>query len=297
MGLIVIDGHSIGYTAQRSSVLKYNGQETQAIFYSIKSLIELKKQFPGFEMVWLWDGGSDWRKDLFPEYKANRDKNPEIVAMKEGFKRQKPMLARILHALGITQIVIGGYEADDVAGLLKRKYGATQEMVFVTSDKDWLQFVDRNCSWYDPKTESHVKAESFFFATEYKTTQQFVQAKALNGDVSDNIPGVGGVGPVASKMIMSMYGDVHKLKTVTVFQDFGRCKKAVEGFVNSEEGWQAFDRNMKLMDLSNVPPPEPSKLKKTTGVFDRDKVVDLFGQCGFASYLLKLDAIEKVFKK
>lgn len=296
MGFLIIDGHSIGYTAQQSSVLTYKGEQTQAIFYSIKSLLELKKQFPGYEPIWLWDGGTDWRKEVFPEYKANREENPDMVRMKEEFKKQKAMLGKILYAMGITQMVVGGYEADDVAGLLKKKL-VGKNVVFVTSDKDWLQFVDDTHSWYDPKTESHVKKETFFLATEYNTVEQYVQAKALNGDKSDNIPGVGGIGPVASKLIMSLYGDVHKLKTVTVFQDFGRCKRAVESFATSSEGWETFQRNMQLMDLRNVPAPDPEKVKKIKGKFDKQRLIEYFEQVGFSSYILKIDALEKVFGK
>lgn len=148
-----------------------------------------------------WEsGGSSRRRSLFSEYKANRKPEKlnrfyedDIPDTEENKSQQIRTLAKLLKLLPVCQVYVPNCEGDDViAFLAKRKFAAAKKLI-VSSDKDFYQLLDDSIEIYNLHKKIIIKKEDVL--KEYKITpQNFALAKAFCGDVSDNIPGIAGVG-------------------------------------------------------------------------------------------------------
>ncbi len=148
-----------------------------------------------------WEsGGSSRRRSLFSEYKANRKPEKlnrfyedDIPDTEENKSQQIRTLAKLLKLLPVCQVYVPNCEGDDViAFLAKRKFAAAKKLI-VSSDKDFYQLLDDSIEIYNLHKKIIIKKEDVL--KEYKITpQNFALAKAFCGDVSDNIPGIDGVG-------------------------------------------------------------------------------------------------------
>uniref|UniRef100_UPI0029E80A49 PIN domain nuclease n=1 Tax=Klebsiella pneumoniae TaxID=573 RepID=UPI0029E80A49 len=117
MNYLFVDGNSLGYYHQQSDKLHNGEMEVQAVFGFVKNVRRYASILHARPMI-LWDGFSDKRRDYYPDYKANRDEDPEMKKMKEGFAVQKPYILKMMAALGVNQLIAKDAEADDLAGML-----------------------------------------------------------------------------------------------------------------------------------------------------------------------------------
>ena len=185
------DGHHIGAL---TGFLKSVG-------YAIKMLNPTK-------VVIVFDGvgGSNPRKNLFPDYKANRNVNRmtnySIFQSKEeeseSINNQMQRLILYLKCLPVSVISIEGLEADDIIGYLTHKlesFGETQEINIMSADQDFLQLVSTKTSVYSPTKKRILKPKDVLADFGVSATN-YINYKILLGDKSDNVPGVTGLGPV-----------------------------------------------------------------------------------------------------
>jgi DNA polymerase I len=294
--LLVIDGNNIARVNHNTTKLHSGGMETQAVFGFLRSLRTTMESFPeNGRVVVLWDGRAQWRYDIFPEYKANRVKtDPKDIADNEAFLKQVPLIKALLNTLGITQIHAPNREADDIAGYLVPKAAMQGVKVkMITGDEDWLQLVHPNVTWFAPVTKRMVGHTEFFEATGFYTPRSFVEGKALQGDGSDNIAGIPDMGPKTSAVFLA------KWKTVQAFfdaVDAGTYTPATrksktakkphpEELLAAPEGRATFVRNMKLIDMMQVPACAPGDIVTTPGKVDVEKFRTLCSRLGFASIL------------
>ena len=185
------DGHHIGAL---TGFLK-------SIGYAIKMLNPTK-------VVIVFDGvgGSNARRNLFPDYKANRNANRmtnySIFQSKEeeseSINNQMQRLILYLKCLPVSVVSIEGLEADDIIGYLTHKlenFGETQEINIMSADQDFLQLVSSKTSVYSPTKKKIYKPKDVLeqFGV---TATNYINYKILLGDKSDNVPGVSGLGPV-----------------------------------------------------------------------------------------------------
>lgn len=289
---VLIDLNSIAHAAHQGAVLRAGDQETQAIFGTIKSVRTYRIRNPNASIVGLWDGAS-WRKAVDPEYKANRQDDAKKREERKRFKSQMPFLRHALRSLGVSQLFALNLEADDLAAILSRRYGERGDFVrLVTGDRDWLQLVSENCIWEDHRDESRrVNIRSFQHYTGYATPQQFVQAKALQGDTSDNLKGVGKIGEKGAADLIGVWGDVRAfLSDPDPEATYKRCRpeakklpKAFADFHSNVDGRQEkFFHNMRMMDLLGEL-PAPEKLTLSKGQFCPATFKSLCHRLGFAS--------------
>ena len=149
-------------------------------------------------------GGSNSKRNLYPEYKANRNKsrmtNYSIFSSKdeenESINNQMARLIQYLQCLPVTLISVDGVEADDIIGYLVGKFEkySTKEITILSADKDFLQLVSNKVQVYSPTKKKIYKPKDVldeFGVSSYN----FVNYKILMGDSSDNLPGVLGLGP------------------------------------------------------------------------------------------------------
>ena len=150
-------------------------------------------------------GGSNARRNLYPEYKANRNSsritNHNIFSSKdeesESINNQISRLVQYLQCLPVTVISIDGLEADDIIGYLANKFQAhneTQKVTIMSADKDFLQLVSDKIHCYSP-TKKKIYTPKDVLEEFGVSSSNFLNYKILMGDTSDNIPGITGLGP------------------------------------------------------------------------------------------------------
>ena len=150
-------------------------------------------------------GGSNARRNLFPDYKANRNTNrmtnysifQSKAEEQESINNQMERLIQYLKCLPVTIISIDGLEADDIIGYLAGKFEKNEETTKVTimsADKDFLQLVSNKVEAYSP-TKKKIYTPKEVLAEYGVSSTNFLNYKILLGDSSDNVPGITGLGP------------------------------------------------------------------------------------------------------
>lgn len=325
----IIDGNSLGYKYQNGVKLCAAGFETQAIFGFVKAMRLLIVENPNDKQVVLWDAHSQWRYDLYPGYKADRDKDPTQEAMRANYKKARPFIQLAFQFLGVKQIAVKGYEADDVAGYLTNALSPTARIELVTGDQDWLMLVKENVSWFDPVRNTKVNHKNFFEFTGYVDGRAFLDGKALQGDTSDKITGVGGIGEKGAPLFLAQFGSVQNFlncvddgsyvpkKKAEQRLAYGTSEHSLEEFTNLYEAgattqwsdiseyantWQGngrkiFERNCKLMNLLDVPRPAVEDIEYVPQQFNKDKFRKICEHFNFASILVNFDNFVRPFEE
>lgn len=297
-GNLIVDGNSIGHANHNATKLTVGEMETQAIFGVVKSVHALAKNHPGWNMAVLWDGKAQWRKEICPEYKENRKATDEKqAAHKESYKKQSPFVRKALQLMGVRQMLVTSAEADDMAGLMTKKLAkAGQRVKLITGDKDWLQMVQSGVVWFDPIRDRECNMSNFFEFTGYRTPEQFLDGKALMGDSSDNISGVGGIGEKGAPEFIAEFGSVAEFYRQVESGIFVPKKKAHIRLA-SPEGRAVFERNRKVMNLLDVPTPPKEDVSVIAPTYNRDAFRALCEKLAFHSILREFDAFLEPFEQ
>jgi 5'-3' exonuclease len=291
--VMLIDGSNMLWASHYGAgILKSGSRNVGAIYGAALHINKLLRRFPDYSPVVLWDGKKNWRSDFYPEYKQNRgkqNKDREIV------KEQRPEVARMLNMLGIDQLVADTHEADDLAGYLvtknERMSAPAKEYLLITSDADWAQLVGDYCEWYNPRAENPLRVGVLEFETQFPVSAlSFLDYKALRGDPSDNIPGVGGIGEGRAANLVNTYGSVEGFMRAFNAGEVQKLPKYLERLaknlpppdkampngevISYPPVYDAFKRNLKLMDLENVPKPDKEVTRTVAGAFDAEAFED-----------------------
>ncbi len=212
--LYIIDGHALCYRAYyafiRNPLLNSRGQNTSAIFGFARMLYRLIiDQKPDYIAVAFDPPKKSFRFEMYPEYKANRQKMPDDL------RSQIDEIKRMVEALGLARIELGDYEADDVLGTMARKFGSkTLEVMLVTGDKDAYQLLDKNVRIYANRkgiSEFEIYDEKNIVEKTGLRPDQIIDYMALTGDTSDNIPGVKGIGEKSALKLIESYGSLDEI--------------------------------------------------------------------------------------
>lgn len=214
--LFLLDAYALIYRAyyamMRSPRFTSKGLNTSAIFGFCNTLEDvIRKENPGYMAV-CFDppGGHTFRHEAYPEYKAQRDKQPEDITL------AIPYIKRILEAYRIPVVEVDGFEADDVIGTLSRMAehdGFTTYMM--TPDKDYGQLVTPSVYMYRPA----LKGQGFEIRGVAEVCERYgisrpsqvIDLLALEGDASDNIPGCPGVGEKTASKLIAAWDTVENL--------------------------------------------------------------------------------------
>lgn len=202
MTVLVIDGNNLAHRCRHVFSLSYKGKDVSVTFGFLKVIDSLLAKFHPTSIMVCWDWGiPEYRRTAIPEYKAQRDHGDPLEY--EGFLRQLDELTEeALPLTGILSVRKQCTEADDLC------YHAAKMMVdpvlVISSDKDLIQVVDGNVKVYNPARETiytreKVKEE---FGISY---ENYVDWRALQGDSSDNIPGVYGIGEKTATKLFQEY--------------------------------------------------------------------------------------------
>ncbi len=187
------------------------GMNTSVVFGFVKFLRDIqKRERPDLLGVAFDPKGGSFRRDIFPEYKANRSETPEDILL------SVPYVKRVLEAMCIPILEVAGYEADDVIGTLSQKgVEAGYDVYMVTPDKDYGQLVRDNCRIYKQRgAEGSIEIVGRDAIREkygIDDPQLVRDILALWGDASDNIPGVPGIGEKSACKLVQEWGTVENI--------------------------------------------------------------------------------------
>lgn len=211
--LLLFDGHSVLYRAfyAISRMTSPEGMPVNAIYGFTRMLIKVVEKFPSSYLGIAFDaGGKTFRHDLYPQYKANRTEMPSELAI------QIPVLKELLTKLGIALFEQQGVEADDILATIARAAAAAElNVITVSSDKDLSQLVNDRISLLKPTRSTSdgmklldragVQEEFGVFP------EQIIDFLTLQGDSSDNVAGVPGIGPKTAQMLLNRFGSLDEV--------------------------------------------------------------------------------------
>ena len=286
--LVLIDGNSImnrafyGIMGSKMLTTK-DGKYTNAIYGFLAILFKILEDIkPQYIAVAFDLKGPTKRHKLYDGYKANRHGMPDELA------EQMPIIKEILKAMNIDIIEKQGYEGDDILGTLA-KYGEKQglEVTILSGDRDTFQLASDNITIRIPRTKGgKTETEDYDrkkILEEYGLEpEQLIEVKALQGDTSDNIPGVPGIGPKTAISLIQKYNTVKELYEKIESGEDDLKGKQKENIINNKENAELsrvlgeIDTNVPLEDTL-----EEIKLEE----WDRPKVLEIFEELRFNRYI------------
>ena len=225
--ILLIDGNSILNRAYFAlpALNDKQGQNVNAVFGFINIMLKVCQDYAPDKLVVAFDmRGHNFRKDIYPEYKANRKGMPDDLAM------QMPVLHDLLAKMSVTVVEKAGVEADDIIGTITMDNG--YENYVVSGDRDMLQLVSPSVTVLLTKrgvTEVESVDPETLKSVYNLTPSQVIEYKALRGDTSDNIPGVRGIGEKTAMSLLEKYGDIDTLFDNVDKEKGALREKLVEG--------------------------------------------------------------------
>ena len=291
--LVIIDGKSVfyrGYYAM-AGLSTADGTPTGGVYGFASLAFEVIRKLNPDYVVVAWDkkGTSISRRlEIFDGYKAGRKKSPE------DFYAQIPILHDFLKALGWPLFECDGYEADDILGTLSEQANAQGiESCLITSDLDMLQLIDNDTKVFAMK-RGFSQIEEFdleYFEEKYGLKQaQFLDLKALQGDSSDNIPGVPGIGPKTATALLQEFFTLEG-----IYENLEKIKPTWRSKL--EAGRESAFMSKKLAEIWLDAPVQLDLDAADIHNFDYSAVLDALKNLEFNSLVRKIPAEMKTGQK
>ena len=236
--LFLIDGYALIYRAFYALIsrplVSSKGENTSAAWGVARFLIKIFEKHTPDYLGMVFDAGDSERVELYPEYKATREKMPDELAL------SLPRIRALVEAFNIPVLELQGYEADDVIGTLAKKAEAQGlETVIVSGDKDFYQLIRPHVCLLNPGRGGPTAVEEEWVDTRNAHERLGVQPDrvvdylGLIGDSSDNVPGVKGIGPKTAIQLIEEYGPIEALLARTAEVKSKRAREALEAFADS----------------------------------------------------------------
>lgn len=285
--LHLIDGHALAYrmyfalTAGGSSQRWVNskGEPTAGIYGFARELIRVLEQEKPEYLAVAFDVGKTFRDDIFPEYKATREKMPDDL---------RPQIERIremVDLFNIPRLEMDGYEADDVLGTVARiAAGQGLGVKIITGDRDLLQLVNERTAVYLAGDDQTYITDADVVKKLGVRPSQVVDYKAIVGDTSDNIPGVKGVG---EKTAISL---LEKFETLdNIYANLDQVEKRWQGKLESSREMAYMSRDLARIETNLTMKFDLEHAKVTP--FDGTKLEAFFKEMEFRTLISKVPAI------
>jgi DNA polymerase-1 len=212
--LFLLDAFALIYRSHfafaKNPRVNSKGMNTGAILGFTNTLVEVLLKEKPTHLGVCFDSGKTFRHEKDENYKANRQAMPEDIGI------AIPYIKQIIDAFHIPVLLMAGYEADDVIGTLAQKAEAEGFEVFMmTPDKDYCQLVTEHIKIYRPAFMGNaaeiLDVQHVLERFEIERTEQVIDILGLQGDASDNIPGIPGIGEKTAKALIKQFGSVENL--------------------------------------------------------------------------------------
>lgn len=285
--LFILDGHGhiyAAYYAPMRPLTSPSGEPTKAVFVFTQALIGILQREKPDMLVTVFDSKvPSFRTKIYPEYKAHRPPMPEDLP------KQIDRIEQVLEAMNIPRLRVEGYEADDVIGTLACQAAARGIETYICSkDKDMLQLLSPCVCAYDVKTGKKMDAAALE-AEQGVRPDQIIDIMALQGDASDNVPGVPDVGPKTAQQWIRQYGSLDKL-----YEHADEIKgKRGDNLRNFKE--QAYLSRTLVTIACDAPVKLDEEAFRVTGP-DPEKLAEIFTELGFQKLLTQFN-LEPVKKE
>ncbi len=276
--LYLIDGSSYIFRAYHAvrSLRTSKGFPTNAVYGFTSMIFKFLKDYKPKYLAIVFDSkGKTFRDDIYPLYKANRGETPNEL------KIQIPKIREIIDALGIPQIQMERYEADDIMGTIGKKMEENGvSVVFVTGDKDFCQLVSEKVSLLD--TMRNKKTGIKEVIEKFKVSpQRVIDVLALSGDTVDNIPGVHGIGEKTASELISKFGSLEG-----VLENVDRIPKSQGELIKA--GIENAILSKKLVTIETNAPIEARLEDFEYKGFNKEKLRRIFEELEFKSLIREL---------
>ena len=208
--LMIVDGLNIAFRWRYKKVPYYTNDY-------VKTVESLAKSYNCGNIIVLADGGSVYRKNLFPEYKANRKEKYKDQTDSEK-KEFEVFMAEFANAFkriedkGHLVIRQGGLEADDLAAWIvgKKEDFGIGDIWLISSDKDWDLLIQDGVSRFSTVTRKEITVDNWDEHYDFEP-EHFLTFKCLAGDAGDNVPGISGIGPKRATQLIEQYGYLYDI--------------------------------------------------------------------------------------
>ena len=286
--LVLVDGNSImnrafyGIMGSKMLTTK-DGKYTNAVYGFLAILFKLLEDIKPKYLVVAFDlKAPTARHKAYEGYKANRKGMPDELV------QQMPMIKEILKAMNIDIVEMEGYEADDVLGTLSR-YGEKQglEVTILSGDRDTFQLATDKVTIRIPhtkggKTETDEYNREKIIEKYGIEPKQLIDVKGLQGDSSDNIPGVPGIGEKTALSLIQKFGSIENLYEAIEKNEDGLKGKQREKIVDNKE----LAEMSKFLGTINLEVPITDTLENfKVEEWDKPKVLELFKELNFNRYI------------
>ncbi len=236
--LLIVDGLNVAFRWKHQNILDFK-------YDYVRTIESLAKSYKAGTIIVCADGGSSYRKDIYPEYKANRkERYADQTAQEE--KEFEMFMAEFQDTLTLIKekypvFHFKGVEADDIAAYITKEINY-DECWLISSDKDWDLLINDKVSRFSTVTRKETTIHNWDEHYDFEV-EDYITFKCLTGDKGDNVPGIPGVGPKRAVQLMEQYG--------TVFDIYDACP--LEGkykYIQSvNENAEQLLQNVELMDL------------------------------------------------
>ena len=294
--LIVVDGNSIVnrafYGIMGSRMLQTaDGTYTNAVYGFLAILFkELEDIKPDYIAVAFDLKAPTARHKMYEGYKANRHGMPDELA------QQMPILKNVLRAMNIKIIEKEGYEADDILGTLSRMAETKGiDVALLTGDRDSFQLATDHTQIYIPRTKAGKTETDVFDRNKVLEVYgvepiQMIEVKGLQGDASDNIPGVPGIGEKTALSLVKEYGTIEKLYNAIENGSDNLKGKQREKIVENKE-LAELSRTLGTINLNTPVDLEIEDLKLKE--WDKTEVLKIFKELRFNRYIERFNLLSQ----
>ena len=286
--LLLIDGNSImnrafyGIMGSKALTAK-DGTYTNAIYGFLAIMFkQLEDLNPDYMAVAFDLKGPTARHKLYEGYKANRHGMPNELA------EQMPIIKDILKAMNIDIIEKQGYEGDDILGTLSR-YGEKQNLnvIILSGDRDTFQLATDKVEIHIPRTKSGKTETEIFNKEKVEEVyglepKQLIEVKGLQGDASDNIPGVPGIGEKTAISLIQKYQSIDNL-----YKQIEDGTSDIKGkqLQNLTENKELAYLSRTLGEINLQVPIEDTLESLKVEEWDKQQVLELFEKLNFKRYI------------
>ena len=236
--LLIVDGLNVAFRWKHQNILDFK-------YDYIRTIESLAKSYNAGTIIVCADGGSSYRKEIYPEYKANRKERFAEQTEQEA-KEFEMFMAEFNDTLTLIRekypvFHFRGVEADDIAAFITQKV-KYDECWLISSDRDWDLLISDTVSRFSTVTRKETTVHNWDEHYDFEI-EDYITFKCLTGDKGDNVPGVPGVGPKRAVQLMEQYGSVFDIYDACPLEGKYKYIQAVNE--NAEQLLQ----NVELMDL------------------------------------------------
>jgi len=293
--VLLLDTNSIIHRAFHAlpPLTDKKGEQSGAIYGTLLAFFSIMEEIKPRYVVAVFDSpGETFRHKEYKDYKAHRPKAPEELVS------QIKKMPDIFRKMGVFVFAKEGLEADDIIGIISTESSREMETIIASGDRDVLQLVNENTKVYNLKRG--VKECALYDKEEVEkrfeglSPEKIVDVKALQGDASDNIPGVEGIGEKTAVKIIKEKGSIEELYRSLEKNENGSLSEKQKEKLKEEREKAFLSKKLatiKREDSLNI------DLTETAFEEDTEKIKKVLEELGFSSLVKRIKGNKKEEKE